>query len=252
MAPSQARSEAPMATHTRPLPPEYRLGPDGTVTLRICFNSSCARSEIITFTDSDLRQVRQQIGLCPNADLDARLQRVRIGIWQMQKLAQKYVPVLANDREVNDREYGVEGRTDCIDNATNTTTYLQILAALGELSGWSVDAPSVRSLFDINAVHWTAVISDQSTGERWAVDSWFRPNGNLPFVLPLSNWTLAEKGWVAPFDLLNRNPRYSSELCGRLAVTPQPPAIGIATKGLSSAGRTAEFQNTAHGNSSPN
>jgi hypothetical protein len=220
-----------MAAHTRPLPPEYRLGTDGSVALRICFNSSCARTEVISFTAADMSQVSRQLALCPSDELADRLQRVRIGIWQMGKLAQKYLPMLANDREVNDREYGVEGRTDCVDNASNTTTYLHILSALGQLPAWTVEAPNVRSPFDLNAVHWTAVVRDQSTGEQWVVDSWFRPNGNLPFVLPLANWKSAQKGWVPPFDVLNRNPRYSNELCARTPAAASLSATGMAADG---------------------
>lgn len=209
------RGATASAPNTRPLPPEYRLGSDGSVSLRICFNSSCARTEVVTFTAADMGAVSAQLALCPSAELYVRLQRIRIGVWQMGMLSQKYLPMLANDREVNDREYGVEGRTDCVDNASNTTTYLQILADLGQLPAWHVEAPSVRSRFDINAVHWTAVVSDRGTEGRWAIDSWFRPNGNLPIVIPLTSWKAAQKGWEAPFDVLNPNPRYSNELCAR-------------------------------------
>jgi hypothetical protein len=210
-----ARAEIPTAPHTGPLAPEYQIGSDGSVSLRICFNSSCARTQVVTFSAADMHRVSDQLALCPSGELYDRLQRVRIGIWQMGILAQKYIPVLANDREVNDREYGVEGRTDCVDNASNTTTYLRILADLGQLPTWAIQAPSVRSRFNINAVHWTAVVSDRSTDEKWAVDSWFRPNGNLPIVVPLTSWTAERKGWEAPFDRMNPNPRFSNELCVR-------------------------------------
>ncbi len=33
-----------------PLPPEYSIDKDGSVTLRICFNWSCARRQTMTFT----------------------------------------------------------------------------------------------------------------------------------------------------------------------------------------------------------
>lgn len=198
---------------TRPLAPHYRIKADGSVVLRLCFNSSCARTEMLTFSAADMEKVKEQLAYCPGQDLYDRLQRVRIAVWQMQVLAQKYAPLLANDREVNDREYGVDGRLDCVDSASNTTNYLAILTKLGQLPSWRVEEPGVRSPLDFNSVHWTAVLKDKVTGEKWSVDSWFRPNGHLPFVLPLNIWEAEIQGWLPPYDRLNPNPRASNEFC---------------------------------------
>jgi len=203
----------PQAPQTRPLAPHYQIKADGSVVLRLCFNSSCARTEMLTFSAADMEKVKGQLAYCPGSILYDRLQRVRIAVWQMETLAQKYAPLLANDREVNDREYGVDGRLDCVDEASNTTTYLAILTDLGQLPSWRVEKPSVRNPLDFNSVHWTAVLKDQVTGKKWAVDSWFRPNGHLPIVLPLKNWRDETKGWVPPYDTLNPNPRVSNEFC---------------------------------------
>ena len=203
----------PNPPNTRPLAPQYRLQADGSIMLRLCFNSSCARTEMLTFSPADMEKVKEQLAYCPGQDLYDRLQRVRIAVWQMEVLAQKYEPLLANDREVNDREYGVNGRMDCVDNASNTTNYLTILRELGQLPSWQVEVPSVRKPLDFNAVHWAAVLQDQVSGEKWAVDSWFRPNGNLPFVLPLNIWKAETQGWLPPYDKLNPNPGASNEIC---------------------------------------
>jgi len=203
----------PNALITRPLAPQYRIEADGSVVLRLCFNSSCTRTEMLTFSAVDMEKVKGQLAHCPGQDLYDRLQRVRIAVWQMEVIAQKYQPLLGNDREVNDREYGVNGRLDCVDNASNTTNFLTILMDLGQLPSWRVEAPSVRKPLHFNAVHWTAVLKDEVTGEKWAVDSWFRPNGHLPFVLPLNIWKDETQGWLPPYDTLNPNPSTSNEFC---------------------------------------
>jgi len=205
----------PKAPNTTPLAPQYRIEADGSVVLRLCFNSSCARTEMLTFSAADMEKVKGQLTYCPGQIMYDRLQRVRIAVWQMEVLAQKYAPLLVNDREVNDREYGVDGRMDCVDNASNTTTYLTILTDLGQLPSWRVEAPSVRKPLDFNSVHWTAVLKDEVTSEKWAVDSWFRPNGHLPIVLPLNHWKAETQGWLPPYDTLNPNPRASNEFCGK-------------------------------------
>lgn len=197
----------------RPLPADYRIHPDGAVTLRVCFNWSCFSREIITFTPEDMATVSDHMAFCSGGSLHDRLQRVRIGIWRMEELAKKYVPVLANDQAINDQDADLDGRTDCVDNATNTTNFLRVLSDLSLLGDLTVVAPRVRDRFDFGAVHWTAVVVDGQNGEQWSVDSWFRPHGHLPFVMPLDSWLAGKKGWEPPFDATNPYPRLVKQLC---------------------------------------
>lgn len=206
-----------------PLPPDYVINTDGSVTLRICFNWSCARRQTITFTPDDMTLLERHIAACPGATLHDRLQRVRIGIWQMELLARKYQPLLDNDLAINDFEAQIQGRMDCVDNASNSTTYLHILRDIGELAGWTVSSPRVRSRFDVTAVHWTAVIIDTETELPWSVDSWYRPNGHLPMVMPLRSWFDKKKGWEPPFKRFNATPHSIYELCNSQSPAPLKP-----------------------------
>lgn len=200
-------------TSGRPLPPDYRFNPDGSVNLRVCYNWSCARTEELVFSRQDLSAATREMMRCSGTALHERLQSIRIGIWQMENLARKYLPVLANDRAVNDQDQDSEGRTDCVDNTSNTTTFLRILNDLSMLDGWIVSTPRVRDRFNLWQVHWTAVIIDERSGDHWSVDSWFRPHGHLPYLMPLADWIAGKKGWKAPFDKFNPYPRYISEIC---------------------------------------
>lgn len=207
---------APPGTHhTRPLAPDYEILADGGARIGVCFNSSCARRSEVTLSQADFRDVARHLAVCAEDSLDSRLQRVRLAVWRMEALVEQRLPVLANDRAVNDSEFGIDGRTDCVDNATNTTTYLHVLRELGVLSGWTVAEPRVRQRFNVERVHWTATIIDPASGARWSVDSWFRPNGHLPFVMDLAAWRDEQIAWEAPYAILNRTPRESRELCSR-------------------------------------
>lgn len=197
---------------SRPLAPEYRIRRDGSVMLRICFNWSCASRQQLDFTAQDMREVAQHMDMCPRDDQEQRLQRLRIGVWRMEALAQKYQPLLANDEAINNRDQDREGRMDCIDNASNTTTYLHVLHELGLLKGWSPAPPQVRDVFSMS-VHWTAVAIDRERDEAWSVDTWYRPNAHLPFVMPLTSWKGNAIGWETPFARRNPYPRYSNQLC---------------------------------------
>jgi hypothetical protein len=202
---------------SQPLAPDYRIHADGSVTQRLCFNWSCASQQRVSFSAAEMAQVARQMDLCRGNDRHDRVQRVRIGIWQMELLAQKYQPLLANDEAINDLDRERAGRMDCIDNASNTTNYLNILHGLGLLPGWSMAAPQVRDMFSMQ-VHWTAVAVDTHNAQALAVDSWFRANGNLPFTMPLEDWSSGRTAWLSPFSALNPYPRYSNQLCG-----PQGP-----------------------------
>lgn len=175
----------------------------------------------MTFTSNDMDLVKTRMATCSGTTLHDRLQQVRIGIWQMELLAQKYQPLFANDLSINDSEAGIQGRMDCVDNSSNTTTYLHILRDIGELSGWMLSSPKVRNRFNISAVHWTAVIIDTESELPWSIDSWYRPNGHLPTVMPLRSWIDEKKGWEPPFEQMNSTPHSIHELC----TTQQPDLL---------------------------
>lgn len=217
---------------TRPLPADYRTNRDGSITLRVCYNWSCAVRELVTFSAADLAAVKGYLSQCTGNSLHDRVQKLRVGIWQLQMVAQKYLPQLANDREINEFDREVEGRLDCVDSSSNTTNYLRILQDLGQLPGWTVTSPEVRNLMDFHGVHWTAVVINND-GSRWSVDSWFRPHGHLPFVMPLAAWTKDKKAWSPPYNNANPYPESIQELCSApqtgAVVEPPAPATAIAT-----------------------
>lgn len=196
-----------------PLPPAYSVDSDDSISLRLCYNWSCASRQTIILSPDDIDLVKKRMATCEDNSLHNRLQRIRIGIWQMELLAEKYQPLLANDLPQNDDEEDVLGRTDCIDNSSNTTTYLHILQEIGELPGWSISTPEVRNRFNPITVHWGAVIVDSNSGSTWSVDSWFRPNGHLPMIMPLEDWFEEKNAWEEPFAHLNDVPASIHGLC---------------------------------------
>lgn len=87
---------------------------------------------------------------------------------------------------------GQPGQLDCISESKNTSTYLKLLFNDGLLKWHKVEKRQVRHPLIFNT-HWTAVIADRSSGERFAVDSWFRDNGEPPDLQPLSDWLKGRK-----------------------------------------------------------
>jgi hypothetical protein len=77
------------------------------------------------------------------------------------------------------------GATDCIDEATNSTTILVILERHGFLKHHTVQRPESRGII-VNA-HSTAIIHEIG-GEDWAVDMWMHNMGELPDIMTEKRW----------------------------------------------------------------
>lgn len=92
----------------------------------------------------------------------------------------------------NLRGFGKTGQMDCIDESTNTTTYLSMLEQAGYLKWHKLAEPSTRFGIFVGMPHTTAVIEDINSKIRYAVDSWFFDNGKAPAIVELSAW---RKGW---------------------------------------------------------
>ena len=70
---------------------------------------------------------------------------------------------------------------DCVDEATNTTSYLLVLDRHGLLKHHAVERPFAKDSLT-HWTHWAAVIRETDNGERFAIDSSAGVNGENPTV----------------------------------------------------------------------
>ncbi len=94
------------------------------------------------------------------------------------------------------------GQLDCVDESTNTTIYMTLLAQKKLILFHEINQPQVRYpiISGRGWMHQTAVITEKDTGAQYAVDSWFDDNGAPARVIPLQEW---HDGWH-PDDGLSR------------------------------------------------
>ncbi len=92
---------------------------------------------------------------------------------------------------------GFDNQFDCIDETTNTSVYLTLLAQAGYLKWHHIDGWAGRgSLIGSDGwPHQTAVIIALQSKRAYAVDSWFEDNGHAAYMVPLDAWYA---GWVPP------------------------------------------------------
>jgi len=76
---------------------------------------------------------------------------------------------------------------DCIAESINTTTYLNLIENDGLLRWHRVGDRQQRnpSWF---SYHWTAVIEEHNSRQRYAVDSWYLANAEPPAVMLMEQW----------------------------------------------------------------
>ena len=157
-----------------------------------CSEYGCKKVEKISLSEEDWRDILEYYG---DIAVDAESEREKIsrtiGLFE-----RKIGRFTGTDSDV----YGTfhkmgKGQLDCVDESTNTTTYLMLLDKYGLLKFHYISMPDVR----IPIIHYmgrwphqTAVIIEKGTGVAYAVDSWFHDNGYAAEVVPLKKW---KEGW---------------------------------------------------------
>ena len=81
---------------------------------------------------------------------------------------------------------------DCVDEATNTTVYLKLFRQRRFINFHKEGYCINRGFFFNGWPHTSAMVEDISTGEAFAVDSWFHKNGVQPEIVPAELW---RSGW---------------------------------------------------------
>jgi hypothetical protein len=152
-------------------------------TATICFNYGCSTQAEVRFDERGLKTVAAEFTAVASAH-DERL-AVSRAVGRLYALAGASTPI-GHDRGENLFDDGVEGRMDCIDHSTNTTTFLGIAERRGWLRFHRLGARERRGWF--LTVHWTATLVERDGGERYAVDTWFGAPGEAAAVYTLVRW----------------------------------------------------------------
>lgn len=157
----------------------------------ICYNWSCVAQAEVVFDDRRLREIEGLLQLADSDEAERALLSLAVG--QLYRWAGEQSPV-RNDRGGNYLDDDADGRMDCIDHSTSTTRLMQMLERRGWLRWHRVMEPARRTRFLIGQ-HFAAVIETvrPEDGEaRFAVDTWFRDNGEPAVILPLKSWLQGE------------------------------------------------------------
>ena len=184
-------------THERSGPPsrhyvDFSTRPPNGNTVYVCHAYGCKSQTRFRFKDEQVAAVSALMARTRKADTPAEERRaVAYAIGYMETLTGEAIGTKADRPGMDFAASGDPTQQDCVDEATNTTSYLLVLAHNGLLRHHEVAQPfSKENLLRGVAgwPHWTAVLREHGTGQRFAVDSWIYANGENPAVVEVEKW----------------------------------------------------------------
>ncbi len=163
----------------------------------VCYKHTCAAVDTVSLSPKEWEEIRKIFQ--PSAKSpEAERQLIKKAVSRLEVVIGKKVNTL-NDKGGNfDGMFIHDGyQMDCIDESSNTTTYLTLMQKDNLLKWHQVQSTKTRGFFIFGMPHTTAVIKENQSNKIWAVDSWFRDNGVEPDILPISQWS---DGWSPEKD----------------------------------------------------
>lgn len=169
---------------------KMRLPSNGN--LYVCHGFGCKLNYAFKPNAQDLEKVSEILKM---GEGSAEAERQSMGE-AIQYFEKRLGPLIGSDRDKGGFDFensGTPGQMDCIDEASNSTSYLMYMQMHGLLKYHSVSSPVARGFFlDGRYPHATAVVKQKSTKSHFAIDSWVKDNGVFPVIKLLEKW-FAEK-----------------------------------------------------------
>jgi hypothetical protein len=174
-------------TYEQEGPPEahfekFDAKPPKLDTVSVCHAYGCKEQTPFTFSQADIAEISALMVRVPRKDSPAEERRaIAYAIAWMER---RVAPTVGTASDRASMDFGGSGdptQQDCVDEATNTTSYLLVLTRHGLLKHHEVERPFAKDSLT-HWTHWAAVIKETDNGERFAIDSSAGTNGENPTV----------------------------------------------------------------------
>lgn len=153
--------------------------------LTVCHGFDCRNQTALAFSADEQQRLQALFAGSSTAATEREAIRKAVKIFESATTARLGV---ADQPKSDLSQTGQHGQMDCIDESTNTRTFLRHLESRGLLTHHSVQTNVTRGvIFDGRYFHATAVVREKG-GQRWAVDSWYEPAGGALDVMRLEEW----------------------------------------------------------------
>jgi hypothetical protein len=165
----------------------------------ICHAYGCKMKTPYRFTSANIAEITREMRRVKRNDSPAEERRAvayAIGLMERQ------VGAAIGIKDKAGMQWTASGdptQEDCIDESTNTTSFLTVLQSNHLLRYHTVQGPLGEDNMLYGTLigrpvkywpHYTAILLETKTGQRWAVDSWIADNGENPSITKLEDWYL--------------------------------------------------------------
>jgi hypothetical protein len=157
----------------------------------ICLHNTCSDIAFVSLTDEQWQKIENAF-LPKSTSAQHERQQISYAVALLETYTGEQTGT-HSDRGENNLSTGIDGQMDCIDEATNTTVYLRMLQNANLMTRHTQSSRTSRGPWSGDLPHNTATITEKDNKQRFAVDSWFEDNGELPHIMPLDEW---KSGWL--------------------------------------------------------
>jgi hypothetical protein len=180
-------------------PPElhfkfFKTGAPVDDTVTVCSAYGCTHQTPFTFTEDDIRHLAILMDEERGEDTPAA-ERKALGkaiAWIERRVG----AATGTDGDRPGLDFfgsGVKSQQDCVDEATNTTSYMLVMERYALLRHHKVVRPMAKGNMILGRwPHWGAMMEEKTTGRKYAVDSFFHANGEPPVIMAASQWYIED------------------------------------------------------------
>jgi hypothetical protein len=171
---------------------DFKTEPPRNNTITLCHAYGCQKQTRITFKQEHIQELARIIAKTKKADTPFEERRgVAYAIAWMYVHTGKITGTIADRPGMDYNGSGDPTQMDCVDHSTNTTSFLLVLQNNKLLKWHTVGRPFAKGniLKGLDHwPHWTAILTENGSGQRWAVDSWIYAIGENPAVIEAEKW----------------------------------------------------------------
>jgi hypothetical protein len=160
---------------------------DGPHQFKLCHGFACSEKSLVQLEEKQWNKVAavfKKPAKTPEKERELITKAVAILEVEATKAAK-----LSLDRGEAETFEADQAQMDCIDEAINTTHYLEFLDEAGLLRHHEAAPPIHRGFFvDGQWPHNSGAVKEKNSGEVYAIDSYYFDAGRPPAVVPLDVW----------------------------------------------------------------
>jgi len=160
--------------------------------VKICSGFGCVYQQTLAFSLEDMEHIHSVLDEQVTEPVAEREAISKLVAWK-EIQAQQRLHMRQDTKLSYQRDAGIRGQMDCVDESNNTLAFLNFLNSERLLKFHKPVKIVARGfLFDGRYPHKTAVVKDQM-GTMWAIDSWKKDGGFPPQIIEYAQWKL-ERG----------------------------------------------------------